>query len=233
MHRLGFFESELNALAKELESGCFSVVSVFSHLAGSDEEEHDDYSHLQIKKFRAMAGALKELISGDFLMHILNSAGIERFASEQMDMVRLGIGLYGVSGNNSDDLLEVSTFKTSISQVRDLDEGTTIGYSRKGKLLSGRKIATLPVGYADGLPRTLGNGKGSFLVGGINAPTVGNICMDMCMIDITGTNAKAGDEVIIFGQVHPVRLIASAAGTIPYEILTGISERVKRIYYQE
>jgi alanine racemase len=233
MHRLGFFESELEELAKELRSGQFSVVSVFSHLVGSDEQEHDDFTREQIALFRKMSGKLKQMISGNFMMHILNSAGIERFVDDQMDMVRLGIGLYGVSGNFPGSLLEVSTFKTSISQVRELESGTTVGYSRKGILGTKRTIATLPVGYADGLPRSLGNGKGSFLVSGKLSPTVGNICMDMCMIDITGTNAKTGDEVIIFGKEYPVVNIATAAGTIPYEILTGISERVKRIYYQE
>ncbi len=233
MHRLGFFEQELEKLAAELNSGSFRVISVFSHLVGSDESEHDIYTKEQIKLFKKMAGQLKKLISGNFMLHILNSAGIERFADDQMDMVRLGIGLYGVSGNFPGQLQEVSTFKTSISQVRELEEGTTIGYGRKGSLVTKRTIATIPVGYADGLPRSLGNGKGSFLVAGKPAPTIGNICMDMCMIDITGIFAKAGDEVIIFGKNLPVKIIASAADTIPYEILTGISERVKRIYYQE
>jgi alanine racemase len=233
MHRLGFFETELEEMSAELKSGRFKVASVFSHLAGSDEPAHDDFTLEQIALFRNMAGKFKQMISGDFIMHILNSSGIERFASEQMDMIRLGIGLYGISENFSDSLQEVSTFKTSISQVRELEKGTTVGYSRKGRLSARKTIATLPVGYADGLPRSLGNGKVNFLVAGKPAPTVGNICMDMCMIDITGTNAKAGDEVIIFGKNHTVRKIALAAKTIPYEILTGISERVKRIYYQE
>jgi len=233
MHRLGFFESELEELAKELNSGYFKVISVFSHLAASDEKGHDEYTYGQIELFRKMADRLKQLVSGDFMMHILNSTGMERFAADQMDMVRLGIGLYGVSEKNPQKLIEVSTFKTSISQVRELEEGTTVGYSRKGLLSSKKLIATIPVGYADGLPRSLGNGKGSFLLKDRTVRTVGNICMDMCMIDITGTNAKAGDEVIIFGKNHPVSLIASQAETIPYEILTGISERVKRIYYQE
>ncbi len=233
MHRLGFFESELDELAFELKSGYFSVVSVFSHLVGSDEKEHDDFSKFQIDEFKRIAGKLKHLISVNFMLHILNSAGIERFATNQMDMVRLGIGLYGVSVNNIPNLVEVSTFKTSISQIRELEKGTTVGYGRKGKIPTTKKIATIPVGYADGLPRSLGNGKGSFLVAGKEVCTVGNICMDMCMIDISGTNAKAGDEVIIFGKNHSVRKIASEAETIPYEILTGISERVKRIYYQE
>jgi alanine racemase len=233
MHRLGFFESELEELCRELKSGRFRVISVFSHLAGSDEPVHDDFTREQISRFRKMNIYLRDNISYAFMMHILNSAGIERFSDEQMDMVRLGIGLYGVSGNFPGKLQEVNTFKTSISQVRELNEGTTIGYSRRGVLKTKKTIATIPVGYADGLPRSLGNGKASFLVDGKEAFTVGNICMDMCMIDITGTNAKAGDEVIIFGKNHSVRQIADAAGTIPYEILTGISERVKRIYYQE
>jgi alanine racemase len=233
MHRLGFFEDELEQLSEELKSGCFKLVSVFSHLVGSDEPEHDDFTREQIALFRKMSTKLKQLIQGDFMMHILNSAGIERFTDEQMSMVRLGIGLYGVSGVFSGNLLEVSTFKTSISQVRTLKAGATVGYGRKGSITGNRVIATLPVGYADGLPRSLGNGKGSFLVADKEAKTVGNICMDMCMIDITGLNAKAGDEVIIFGEKHSVRKLAEAAGTIPYEILTGISERVKRIYYQE
>lgn len=233
MHRLGFLEDEVEKLAEEIKRGQFRIVTAFSHLAGSDEPEHDEFTLSQILLFKSMAEKLKNLTHSEFLIHILNSAGIERFAEHQMDMVRLGIGLYGVSSNYAANLKEVSTFKTTISQVRDLKEGTTVGYSRKGLLPGNKTIATLPVGYADGLPRNLGNGNGKFLIRGKEAPTVGNICMDMCMVDISGIDAKAGDEVIIFGEDHPVRKIASAAGTIAYEILTGISERVKRIYYQE
>lgn len=233
MHRLGFFSNEVEQLCKELESGHMRVKSVFTHLVGSEDAVHDEFTRSQAELFVRMSDILKKRVGGDFLMHILNSAGIERFPEFQMDMVRLGIGLYGVSNTYPGNLKEVSTFKTTISQVRELEAGTTVGYGRKGVLERKSKIATLPVGYADGLPRSLGNGKGKFLIGGKQCPTVGNICMDMCMLDITDLNAKTGDEVIIFGENLSVRNIAAAGDTIPYEILTGISERVKRIYYQE
>lgn len=233
MHRLGFLETEIGELADFLLKSRFIVVSVFSHLAGSDEKKHDRFTLAQIKLFNSMAAELRGLIRTEFLMHILNSSGIERFHGEQMDMVRLGIGLYGVSPNYMENLQEVSTFKTTISQIKRLKKGSTVGYSRKGVLKNDSTIAIIPVGYADGLPRSLGNGKGRFLLRGIPIRTVGNICMDMCMVDISGLDAKTGDEVIIFGPEHSVNLLARDAGTIPYEILTGISERVKRIYYQE
>lgn len=234
MHRLGFISSEIDELARLLiESKAVKIESVFSHLAASDEPDQDDFSREQITQFRIMAERLKQLIGKDFIMHILNTSGVERFFSDQMDMIRIGIGLYGVSSFHPERLIEACTFKTTISQVRELVEGSTVGYGRKGIIKDKKLIATLPVGYADGLPRSLGNGKGHFLLGEKKVPVIGNICMDMCMTDITGTDARAGDEVIIFGKGNSVNEIARQAGTIPYEILTGISERVKRIYYHE
>ena len=233
MHRLGFFPSEIEDLAVLLKNKSVKIVSVFSHLAASDEIQYDNFTREQIAAFKKTGKRLKQLLKTNFLMHILNTSGIERFTSDQMDMVRLGIGLYGVSGTRSGKLVEAGTFKTNISQIRELEDGVTVGYGLKGKIKGKRTIATLPVGYADGLPRSLGNGIGKFLSGDKKVTVIGDICMDMCMIDVTGTDAKTGDEIIIFGRNRPVRELAREAGTIPYEILTGISERVKRVYYQE
>ena len=162
---------------------------------------------------------------------MLNSSGIERFPEAQFDMVRLGIGLHGIGLERS--LIPASSFKTIISQFRMVREGETIGYSRSGMVRKNSVIGTIPVGYADGLSRRLGNGAGQVYVKGVLVPTVGNICMDMTMIDLTGLSVSEGDDVEIFGKQRPVTELAREAGTIPYEILTGIPERVKRVYLQE
>ncbi len=167
------------------------------------------------------------------IRHILNSSGIERFPEAQFDMVRLGIGLYGVSSVDSSRLRNVSTLKSTVLQVKPVYPGDTVGYSRKGKVVRPSAIAIIPVGYADGLNRRLSNGVGSFLVNGTKVPVIGNICMDMTMLDITGVEVAEGDEVVLFGAGLPVSLLSEALGTIPYEILTGISERVKRVYLHE
>ncbi|MCK5134339.1 MAG: bifunctional UDP-N-acetylmuramoyl-tripeptide:D-alanyl-D-alanine ligase/alanine racemase [Bacteroidales bacterium] len=231
MHRLGFQDEEVDALVPWLKHEEFRVASVFSHLAASDESEHDAFTHRQIRDFEGITSRLSDALKEPFDKHLLNSAGIERFRDAQYDMVRLGIGLHGIGlGKN---LIPASSFITTISQVRAVKEGETIGYSRAGVASQDSRIATIPVGYADGMNRRLGNGVGMVWINGVNAPTIGNICMDMTMIDVTGLDVSEGDEVEIFGKYQLVTELANQAGTIPYEILTAIPERVKRVYLQE
>jgi Alr-MurF fusion protein len=234
MHRLGFMPGEEDRLCQELAViKNLRVCSIFSHLAGSDEEEFDEFTKEQISTFRQMSGKIIQTLGYPVIRHILNSSGIERFPEAQFEMVRLGIGLYGISFVNPDKVRIISTLKSTILQIKTIRPGETVGYSRRGRPRRLTQIAIVPIGYADGLNRKLGNGNGAFLVHGNLAPIVGNICMDMSMIDVTGTGAKEGDEVIVFGEGNPVTEIARQLGTIPYEILTGVSERVKRIYFQE
>ncbi len=233
MNRLGLGKNDISEWLNLLPSDLTEIVSVFSHLAASGEPEHNDFTKQQIALYREMCDAIRNKCQKNFLMHILSSAGIPGLPEAQFDMVRLGIGLYGVNMTDTPGLVEISTFKTHISQIRETVAGDTVGYSRRGKVNVPGKIAIIPAGYADGIPRSLGNGAGKFLVNKKIAPVIGNICMDMCMLDITGIEAKEGDDVIIFGKENPVKEIAKAAGTIPYEILTGISGRVKRVYVEE
>lgn len=236
MRRLGFEEQELNELIVRIKNNrLLQVSSVFSHLAASDEQEHDDFTRLQIRKFSEMCEKLKPHFEQPFLRHILNSAGIIRFPDAQFEMVRLGIGMYGVAfdKNEQGKLQHVSTLRTTISQIKQVKAGDTVGYSRKGKAEKDITIATVPIGYADGLSRKLGNGKGKMIVHGKPAHVVGNVCMDMCMIDISGIPANEGDEVIVFGKEYPIVEVAQDLDTIPYEVLTNVSRRVKRVYYQE
>jgi alanine racemase len=207
--------------------------SIFSHLAASDEQNNDNFTREQIQRFDRLSQKIITELKTPIIRHLLNSAGIERHPDGQFDMVRLGIGMYGVSPSQNKQLKNVSTLKTSISQIKKINKEQSIGYSRKGKLQSDGKIAILQIGYADGIRRNLSNGKGKFLVNGKLAPTVGNICMDMCMIDISHIDCKEGDKVIVFGEDYPIQEIAKQMETIPYEVLTGISQRVKRIYYQD
>jgi alanine racemase len=234
MHRLGFMESELPLLTERLSKlSSIMVKSVFSHLVGTDESEHDDFTLEQIDKFNNICNSLSNSLGYKPMKHILNSSGIERFPHAQFDMVRLGIGLYGVSPFYQNKLQNVSSLKTFIAQLRHLNAGVTIGYNRRGVLTRESSIATLPIGYADGLNRRLSNGLGKVMVNGKLAPIVGNISMDTCMIDVTDINTKEGDEVIVFGDTPSIIDIAKSLGTIPYEVLTSISRRVKRIYIQE
>lgn len=236
MHRLGFSEDELNELIVRIKNNRNLIVrSVFSHLAGSDESEHDEFTQVQISRFNDMSKRIAEHFDYPIIRHILNSAGIVRFPEAQFDMVRLGIGLYGIGANASEQsmLQNVSTLKTTISQVKNIPENATIGYSRKGVAKRNMRIATVPIGYADGLSRKLSNGKGKMIVQGKMAPIVGNVCMDMCMIDITDISCNEGDEVIVFGEEYPITEVAKELDTIPYEVLTNVSRRVKRVYYQE
>lgn len=233
MHRLGFSVRDMEKIVEKIEGSSMRIVSVFSHLAASDEKKHDDYTRKQLMMFREFCSNLQKKLGYSFIRHILNTSGIERFPDAQFEMVRLGIGLYGVSEFAADKVSEISTFKTRISQIKDIDKDDTVGYSRAGKVDKPARIATIPVGYADGIRRTLGKGVGKFMINHQLAPLIGNVCMDMCMLDITGLNAREGDEVIIFGKEHSVKNLAKYSDTIAYEILTGISRRVKRIYYQE
>lgn len=234
MNRLGFKELEIDALIDQLiDQGHLKVHSVFSHLAASDEPEQDEFTRGQIQLFDKLSNKLIKSLGYPVIRHILNSAGIERFSDSQYDMVRLGIGLYGISPVNPSQLHNISTFKSTVTQVKDVARGGTIGYGRKGKAETEMKIAVVPVGYADGFSRALGNGVGRLYINGYYVPIVGDICMDMCMADITNCEIKEGDEVIIFGEQIPVTELAEKLGTIPYEIFTRISERVKRVYFQE
>jgi Alr-MurF fusion protein len=234
MHRLGFEEKDLVKLIEILKSQeSLKIRSVFSHLAGSDDANLDYYTRSQIEKFEEMSGKIRNSFSHHILRHILNSAGIERFPNYQYDMVRLGIGMYGVSAVDAGVIKNVCTLKTTILQIRELEEGQSVGYSRKGMLTRDSRIATIPIGYADGMDRHLGNGKGEVMINGVRARTIGNICMDACMIDITDIKAEEGDEVVIFGDGLPLGEVAEKLGTIPYEILTSVSNRVKRIYFKE
>ncbi len=231
MKRLGFTDSEIPELIQTLkQSGNVRVQSVFSHLVGADEARHDTFTNRQISLFRSIAERLTESIGYPVLRHILNTSGIERFPQAAFDMVRIGIGLYGFTAGDTSRLMNVSTLKTSITQIKPLKKGETVGYGRKWKAENDTVIAVIPVGYADGLSRQLSNGKGEVMVKGKRAPIIGNVCMDMCIIDIGGIDAKEGDEVIIFGDDYPASIIAEKLNTIPYEIISGISERVKRIY---
>ncbi len=221
------FLREFFAIKRRVE-----VTSLFSHLAGSDEERLDEFTRLQYRKFREMADEIQAFLPNRALLHILNSAGIERFPEYSCDMVRLGVGLHGISAVGA--VLEpVAVFKTYIESVREVKKGETVGYGRRGVAERDSRIAVVPVGYADGLNRRLGNGVGEMWVKGYRVPVIGTICMDTCMLDITDTPAETGEEVEIFGRHIPVTEVAQKLGTIPYEILTGVAYRVKRVYYKE
>jgi len=236
MNRLGFPPDEIDDLLKALPTAAFKVVSVFSHFAASEEQQQDPFTNRQGKLYLETADRIRQALGYPFLRHLANSAGIVRHPALQLDMVRLGIGLYGVDSANSHrlDLQEVSTLKTTIAQIKHLREGDTIGYGRKGLAANGTVIATVRIGYADGYARGLGNGAGKMWINGRLAPTIGIISMDMTMIDITGIpDVREGSEVVVFGKELSVSQLATWGQTIPYEILTGISQRVRRIYFEE
>ena len=200
---------------------------------GSDSDDFDEFSHQQFELFDRASSQLQSAYSHKILRHICNSAGIEHFPGYHLDMVRLGLGLYGINPRNNNRINNVVTLKTTILQIRDVKAGDSIGYSRRTVLERDSRIAAIPIGYADGLNRRLGNRNCYCLVGGKRAQYVGNICMDVCMIDVTGIDCKEGDFVTIFGGDLPVNVLSDAIGTIPYEVLTGISTRVQRVYTQE
>lgn len=231
MKRLGFNVEDADKIIEALEQFKYLVPrSIFSHLVASDEPEHKEFSLRQIEEFRKASDKIIAHCKMPILRHILNSGGIEHFPQARFNMVRLGIGLYGISTKNTDKLQNISTLKSHISQIRWVKKEETIGYGRKGILKRDSKIAILPIGYADGLDRKLSNQVGRVIINGKSAPIVGNICMDMCMVDVTDIEAIEGDEVIIFGQEIPITELAKKIGTIPYEILTSVSQRVKRVY---
>lgn len=237
MHRLGFQPTEIDVLLGDIQNNPhINIASIFSHLAASEDTAHDTFTYAQADVFDNMSNRIMEQLPYKPLRHLCNSAGIERHPNLHYDMVRLGIGLYGVDGTGilQQELMPVGTLKTIIAQIKEVPVGDTIGYGRKGAAGSGMKIATISIGYADGYPRALGNGKAHVLIHGKPAKLVGVVCMDMCMVDITDIpEAKEGDEVIVFNRELPVTQLAAWAGTIPYEIMTGVSQRVKRVYVNE
>jgi alanine racemase len=234
MHRLGFMPEEVTSLAETLgNTECLRVISVFSHLAASEDPSLDHFSHRQVELFLEATEKIGKIIGYNFLRHILNSSGIARFPQYQFEMVRPGIGMYGVGNFPGLNLKTTGHFKTTISQVKNIRKGDPVGYGCADVSDNERTIAILPVGYADGLNRKLGNRKGNLFIKGIKVPVIGNVCMDMCMADITGLNAKEGDEAEIFGENITIEEIAAKCQTIPYEILTSIPGRVKRVFFRD
>lgn len=235
MHRLGFNPaSDIPQLIERLKRQTALIPrSVFSHFVGSDSDDFDEFSEKQYQTFLAAAGQLQEAFPHPILRHICNSAGIERFPERHLEMVRLGLGLYGIDSYTGRTINNVSTLRTTILQIHDVKAGESVGYSRRTILERDSRIATLPIGYADGLNRLLGNRKGYCLVGGRKADYVGNICMDVCMIDVTDIPCNEGDLATIFGDGLAPSELADRCGTIPYEVLTGIAPRVKHIYFED
>lgn len=234
MHRMGFSPTADMPRLLQLLTGQSALLprSVFSHFVGSDDDSFDEFSARQYSLFSLGANALQKAFSHPILRHICNSAAIEHFPDWQMDMVRLGLGLYGINSRNNQPIHNVSTLKTTILQIHQVPAGDSIGYGRHTFVERDSRIASIPIGYADGLNRHLGNRHGYCMVAGHRAPYMGNICMDVCMIDVTGIPCKEGDQVIIFGEELPVSVLSDAIDTIPYELLTGVSPRVKRIYFK-
>ena len=235
MHRLGFNpETDVPELINRLKNqNALMPRSIFSHFVGSDDDSFDDFSEYQFNLFDKASKQIQAAFPHKILRHICNSAGIEHFPERHLDMVRLGLGLYGINSRNNKTIHNVSTLKTTLLQIRDVPAGDTVGYSRKGKITRPSRIAAIPIGYADGLNRHLGNGNAYCLVNGQKAYYVGNICVDVCMIDVTDIPCKEGDKAIIFGDELSVTVLSDILGTIPYEVLTGISTRVKKVYYQD
>ena len=233
MHRLGFDVNDMIRLIDVLKHQSAIIPrSVFSHFVGSDSDDFDRFSARQFELFDQASHQLQAAFSHKILRHIDNSAGIEHFPERQLDMCRLGIGLYGVDPRTNKMLQTVSTLKTTILQIRNVPKEETVGYSRKGKLTRDSRIAAIPIGYADGLNRHLGNRQGYCIVNGQKAEYVGNICMDVALIDVTDIPCNEGDQVEIFGRSLPVTTLSDILQTIPYEVLTSVSNRVKRVYFQ-
>ncbi len=236
MHRLGFEEKDLDLLLEKLISNSsLKIASIFTHLAAADEAVHNSFTYSQLEKFNRMADRIEARIGYPTIRHAVNSAGILRFPEAHMGMVRLGVGLYGVEANGlrQEALQTVGTLKTIISQIKHVPAGESVGYSRKGIAEKPTTIATIAIGYADGYDRGFSNGKGKVLINGTLCPIIGNVCMDMCMVDVTHAEAAEGDEVIVFGENPSIVELSKLIGTIPYELLTGIGERVKRVFYTE
>ncbi len=231
LNRLGFITSEIAAVQQLLsKTSSVKVKSIFSHLAASEDPEENDFTNGQIKKFEHISEEIKTILGYQPLRHTLNTSGILNFPEAQFDMVRCGIGLYGY-GNDvrfNKHLIPVLSLKTVISQIHHLSDGDTVGYNRKGKASKALKTATLPIGHADGIPRSLGQGKASVYINGKEAPIIGNVCMDMIMVNVTNINCEEGDEVIIFDKNHTADTLATKMNSISYELLTGLSSRIKR-----
>lgn len=235
MNRLGFDDVDLETLFKYTSDESLKIVSVFSHLAASENEMHDDYTQEQLNRFDRLYAKLRLKFQKDFIRHISNTAGILRFPEAQYEMVRLGIGLYGIEnvGHFQNELQMVGELKTTVTQIKKLKANDTVGYGRRGVINKDSEIATIKIGYADGYYRSFGYGNAYVSIKGQRAPVIGSVCMDMCMVDVTGLGVVEGDEVIIFGEDPSINDLAKIANTIPYEILTSISQRVQRIYYYE
>ena len=235
MHRLGFEGKELDeAIVLLQENPNIKIESIYSHLAGSDEATHDGFSAGQVNRFLQMYEKISGALHIKPIRHMLNSSGISRLGQHQLDMVRLGIGMYGVApGSDWNTLKPAVTLRSTISQIKTIAAGETIGYGRQGKASRVIRIATVAIGYADGYMRAFSKGIGKFLVNGKQAPVIGNVCMDMTMIDITDCQANEGDTVIIFGEELSVHEVAGWANTIAYELLTNTSDRVKRVFFAE
>ncbi|MDN3547411.1 bifunctional UDP-N-acetylmuramoyl-tripeptide:D-alanyl-D-alanine ligase/alanine racemase [Mucilaginibacter aquaedulcis] len=237
MHRLGFENLDIETLCDMLEQNRYiRVQSVFSHLVASEAAQHDEFTKKQIKRFEKAFKEIEKTLGYKVIKHLSNTSGITRWPSAHYDMVRLGIGLYGVDSAvpaSDGALMPIASLKTSVAQVKKIGAGETISYSRSGSLAKDGKIATVRIGYADGYLRAFGNGVGKMMIKGTLVPTVGNITMDMCMLDVSGLDVSEGDEVIVFDEQYRIEELARQIGTIPYEILTNVSQRVKRVYFYE
>jgi len=237
MNRLGFDTADMKKLGEIInQTDSFKIRSVFSHLAGSEDPAEDDFTLQKHAKFISASNELEKMLGYSFIKHMANSAAIIRHPLLQMDMVRLGIGMYGVDAANTKslELQAVATLKSTIAQIKHLKKGESVSYNRKGIVKRDSVIATIRIGYADGYSRLLGNGVGKMLINHQLVPVIGAVCMDMTMVDITGiSDVNEGDEVIVFGRELSIQQIAEWASTIPYEIMTGISQRVKRVYFEE
>jgi alanine racemase len=236
MHRLGLEPTDIGLFIDMVgRASTFRVKTVFTHLVASENPEHDDFTETQLQRFDQGCKLLSAHLGYGFIRHAANTAAIRRHPSAEYDMVRIGIGLYGIDPGKGDlTLQEAVALKTTIAQIKEVKKGESVGYGRHAVVDKDTRVATIRIGYADGYPRSLGNGDGTVLVRGKSFKTIGNVCMDMTMIDITADNSiSIEDEVLVFGKEHSIVAVAKAAGTIPYEIMTGISQRVPRIYLGE
>jgi alanine racemase len=236
MHRLGFESSSIEDLISILkENSCVEVKSILSHMATSDDLDHQEFANYQIKLFESLSLKIIQALQIKPILHLLNTSGISNFSTAQYDMVRLGIGLYGISNNPDEQkLLEnVGTLKSVISQIRTILAGESVGYGRRFIATKTTRVATIPIGYADGISRKWGNELGYVVINNKKAPILGSVCMDMLMVNVSEIDCQEGDVVVIFGENPTVNLMAEKLQTIPYEILTSISQRVKRVFFRE
>ena len=236
MHRLGFETETIDELISLLKgNSCVQVKSILSHMATSDDLKHKDFAKYQIELFEELSSKISHELQIEPIRHVLNTSGISNFPEAQFDMVRLGIGLYGISNTPEEQkqLENVGTLKSVISQIRTISAGESVGYGRRFIATKTTKVATIPIGYADGISRRWGNGLGYVTINNRKATIIGSICMDMLMVDVSEMDCNEGDSVVIFGKDPTVNFLAEELQTIPYEILTGISQRVKRVFFRE